>query len=114
MSDKDRNKSITDLIRAGDSESLAAVLNAPAVLTGITADIQASYREKYEEANVPILVKQRANALQTIGDLNAALNTAVQSTDNLVDDERMAEIDREIEAAEDAGTQFTDSFKVNN
>ena len=114
MTEKNRNTAIQSLINSGDSESLAASLNAPAVLTGLTPDLQDKYRMSYEESHAPHLVKQRADALKTIGDLDAVCNTAVSAADNLVDDERMEEIDRDIAASDEAHTQFTESFNVGN
>jgi hypothetical protein len=53
MREKERSEAIIGAIKFGDDRTLAAVLNLPPFVTGLTPTSQAYYREEWRRARMP-------------------------------------------------------------
>lgn len=65
MSQADRNSLLLSAMKSNDSETLAAMLDAPAYLAGIHREHQATMRATYEEQVAPHLVREMDALLDT-------------------------------------------------
>lgn len=75
MNPGDRVKAVHDLIQAHDGQTLAAILDAPSMLTGLTQEDLGKYREQFYQIAVPDLVKAR----DTFRDLSEHVQAAVDT-----------------------------------
>lgn len=110
MDNKDRHSAIKQLMQQGDSASMAAILKAPAMLSGITEELQNRYIVSYEEAQAPDLVLERADLVETVADLHAMVNASGKAAESFLDPARIRDIEEGERLAGEAESSFTQAF----
>ncbi len=110
MDDKTKAAKINELINNGDGAAVAAITKAPAVLTGISQDMQNKYLEVFTNRHAPDLVQERDVLMSTIADTATILGTARRAAGDFTDPVRMQSIENAEMSAMEAESKFNSSF----
>lgn len=105
-----RHRMINEIIESGDGTLAAAILKAPPLLVGITAEQQQHYHDDYLRRNAPELLAERDVFLETIGTTRDAIKTAKKAANAYYSPERLAEIDSQESAAIEAEEQYRNAW----
>lgn len=106
MGEKERNELLANAAHTGDVATLNAVFNGPAYLTGYDGEYMAAMRRLHEQKAAPDVSEEWNAMLEADNALQAALRAAQRAATEAKDERAMAQIMRDIEAAERAGQQF--------
>jgi hypothetical protein len=79
MSDKDRAITISSLIESGDGAAVAAITNAPSVLTGVTQELQGKYIEQFTSQQAPDLLDEQAALHDSMANAASIIGAAKRS-----------------------------------
>lgn len=93
MSSEERNAALRKMIDAHNGEGLAAVLNAPGMLSGIDDAQREDYRESYVQSRAPALIAERDLLTSTIADVSTVIGTARRAVSDYSDPNRLKEIE---------------------
>ena len=77
MTPAERAKAIADMIADGDTATLATLIDAPSVTTGLTAEVRGSIRERILRAKAPRLLAKREALTKAETKLQNAANRAL-------------------------------------
>jgi len=110
MGDKDRTITINSLIGSGDGAAIAAITNAPPVLTGITHELQSKYIEQFTSQQAPDLVDEQAALYDSMANAASIIGAAKRAASDFTDPERLQAIEDAERSAIEAEGQFRASF----
>jgi len=96
MSFQERSEILNAALKSGDGSTIAAITEAPALLSGVTADMQGRYREGVMEALAPEETAAKADLLESFDAGLTALGIVNKSIERGYDPVKL----REIEGAE--------------
>lgn len=97
-----RSKLVKELIDQGRGPELAAILKAPQLLTGLPADRLARYEEAFIAKHAAAELGERETIEAAFNEMCAASQAASLFVKELTDPNKLAEIERGVEAAKDA------------
>jgi len=108
MSSEQRTDFMNQALKEGNSEVMAAVIDAPAVLSGINPELQGRYRESMWQSKAPELYK----AMENTGDMFSEILTVTHNVGRAVQEGfDPAELGK-IEAAEAAHADANRRFEA--
>lgn len=102
----DRVRTIQDLIEGRDGVSLSAILEAPRVLTGLSADDIGKFREQYFQAACPDLIKARDTYRDLASHAQAVIATSLKAASEHGAPDRL----RELEAMDAASAKAKEAL----
>ncbi|SHK89325.1 hypothetical protein SAMN05216369_3515 [Marinobacter antarcticus] len=101
MSFKERGEALNAALKAGDGATIAAISEAPALLSGVTSDMQTRYREGLQEAMAPEETAAKADLFEAFDAGLVALGIVRKSIDSGYDPVQLREIEEsEAQSAE--------------
>jgi hypothetical protein len=102
----ERIQFLNDLLETGDGASLAAVLDAPSTLTGISKDVREKYREVATQRAAPSEYAAFTEILETLDSGLTASSCAADAASAFADPARLAQIEADEAAATAASASF--------
>ena len=112
MKPAERRSTILQIIKQGDSNSMAAILKASPLLSGIDGEMQDNYNDQYVKTHAPFLIESRDQMQDTVKELSIVLSSADKAADSLIDPERLQSIEDGERLANEADTAFNGSFVI--
>jgi hypothetical protein len=112
MDQKERFATISEIMKQGDGQSMAAISQAPAVLSGLSDEISARYVEDYTKMYAADLVNERDALHETASDLAIITSTADKAADGFSNPSRLQSIETEEQAAAEAENSFKGVFEA--
>jgi len=95
-----------------DGQGMAAISQAPAVLSGLTDEVSARFMDDYTRMYAADLVSERDALITTASDLSILTATADKAADGFSDPSRLRTIESEEQAAADAENAFKEVFEL--
>lgn len=111
MNEKQRAELTINFIKDRRSEDLAAILNAPAELSGLTSDGVKRLRTQYEESYAGELLRERDLFVETVASAHVAFNAGDNAALAYTDPARLRQIDEAEQASREAASKFKDSLQ---
>lgn len=100
MKPGERVKAIQAMIESKDGSSLAGIVDAPSMLTGLSAEDLGKFRDQFYRVAVPELVQARDTFRDLAEHLQTAIKTAMSAASEYSDPRKLRELEeREAEAA---------------
>lgn len=93
MKPGERITAIQAMVTARDGQSLAAVLDAPGILTGLSPDELSKTREQYYQTACPDLVKARDVHRDLVEHIDAAIKTSLTAATVYGDPRKLRELE---------------------
>ncbi|MGJ8588806.1 MAG: hypothetical protein ACSHXW_11680 [Yoonia sp.] len=103
---EDRNGVLREAVKAKDANTLAALLTAPSLVTGIDPEFAGHMREAYESAVVPELLDEMSQLIEGDQALQVVLRTADKAASETQDPVAVQAFIRAEAAAQEAKTAF--------
>ena len=94
MENSERAKAINQAIVEKDAPTVAAIVKAPAVLTGFTNDELTRYQTEYKNLVAPDYMGKLEGILDNEQLASTALNSAISASNEYIDNERYNEVER--------------------
>jgi len=110
MKPQERHDFLRNALKAKDVETVSALFNAPAVVTGIDPKLLAQGRADYERAVAPDLMDDVEFTLETDSALQAVTSAAARAAREAQDETAMQEFMRADSAAAAAKEAFDSSL----
>jgi hypothetical protein len=101
-----------DLARNKRGSELAAVVDAPTILTGITDDLATRFRELIETSHAPEEYQERIKLLEAFGEAFDMTALCADAASNFADPGKLATIERGEEAAAAAIAAFNEAAQA--
>lgn len=105
----ERANFLQTLLKTGDNESMAAVVFAPAFLSGLDAITHSRFRTQIEETRLPELTQNREVFLELSGNLKVALQVADKAAREFSNPRLLAEMEQRALAAKEAEARLNAS-----
>ncbi|MDZ4136682.1 MAG: hypothetical protein U1D06_13990, partial [Paracoccaceae bacterium] len=105
-----RNEVLRDAVKAKDAKTLAALLTAPALVTGIDPNYAGEMRTAYESAVAPELLDEMNMLIETDDALQAVMRTAETAARDTQDPAAVQAFIRAENAAQEAKAAFDSAF----
>ncbi|MBT3844242.1 MAG: hypothetical protein HN944_03355 [Gammaproteobacteria bacterium] len=112
MDQKARLATVKDIMSREDGQGMAAISQAPAVLSGLTDEVSARFMDDYTRMYAADLVSERDALITTASDLSILTATADKAADGFSDPSRLRTIESEEQAAADAENAFKEVFEL--
>lgn len=106
LAKNDRVAAITAAIDAFDKETLGALLSAPAYLSGLSADEQATFKRLYAEKHAPDAIKRKAILEEAVAINSRAFDEAIVEVGTMFPKSKIADISARIEKAQAAKNEI--------
>jgi hypothetical protein len=110
MSLKERSEALNSALKAGDGATIAAISEAPALLSGVTADIQTRYREGIMAALAPEETAAKAELFESFDAGLIALGLVNRSIASGYDPVKLREIEQAEAKSADASRSLESSY----
>lgn len=110
MSADDRNELFNQILKTGDTETLAAITEAPGILSGVTTEQQEAMREAVFRMKAPELVADRDYTLEMISTSLSIADLAEKSAVESFNPEELQRIEQDVLAAENAQSELDKAF----
>ncbi|MDI5987025.1 hypothetical protein QLQ85_19755 [Halomonas sp. M4R5S39] len=107
MTDQQRHDVVRQALDKGDGQTMAAIMEAPEVTTGLDPKQMTAYREAFEKKHTPELVEQREELYESFDAGLVALRNADNAAREWLKPGRL----REIEEAQERHSNATRSFE---
>lgn len=105
----ERSAFLQTLLKTGDNESMAAVVFAPAFLSGLDVTTHSRFRTQIEETRLPELSKNREVFAGLSGNLRTALTVAEKAIREFSNPRLLAEMEQRALAAKEAEARLNAS-----
>lgn len=105
----ERSNFLQTLLKTGDNESMAAVVFAPAFLSGLDAITHSRFRTQIEETRLPELTQNREVFAELSGNLRTALTVAEKAIREFSNPRLLAEMEQRALAAKEAEARLNAS-----
>lgn len=112
LNSKKKSELITQLVKEGRGPELAAIVEAPSVLTGIGDEEKARYKAMMVETHAADLLNELELIRSAFNEADTAITTAGQMVRALTDPNKLAEIERDHAAAAAADAAFAQSVRA--
>lgn len=106
MSHKDKMDVLNNSLKNKNTETLAAILEAPEILTGLNEDTKARYRDSAEKMLAPELYQQREELNEAFEVALAAEKSMYNAIKEGFDPDKLAEIDAAEQKHQEAAQAF--------
>jgi len=106
MSHTERVTALVEMTKTNNGPALAAITEAPAMLSGVTEGQQKQYRDAIVQMHAPTECVEEAELLEAFNGTLAAMDVATALAKDLNNPGRLAEIDRGVNAAMAAEIAF--------
>lgn len=100
MKPAERVKAVQGMITNKDGSALAAIFDAPPLLTGLSPEDIPKFREQFFQSTVPDIVKARDVYRELSEHAHAAIRTALKAATDYSDPRRLRELELKEAAAE--------------
>lgn len=110
MKEKDRQAALQQALEEGNGPIIAAITDAPQILTGINPEMAGRFREIVEERKAPELVAERSQILDHFDSTLAVLRTVDRSVSEGFDPEKLRKIEEAERNFQNASGSFESSF----
>lgn len=110
MTHKKRAETLEKAIKDGDSEVLAAVINAPELVTGLDKEMRENYKENLFLTVAPELVKERDQVMETFNACLTVSDTVKKAVENSFDPDKLREIEELTQQHQEAAAKFEASL----
>lgn len=108
LDDQKRHKILSDAVAAQDAQTIAAITEAPAYLSGMTSEQAATWRRQFELRHAPERTSRIDTLQKALEVVDATINEAVVYQENLHPAERTREIEKQQKAARDMQQRVAD------
>lgn len=112
MSHKDKMDVLNNSLKNKNTETLAAILEAPEILTGLNQDTRDRYKDSAEKALAPELYKQRELLNESFEVALAAEKTVRNAINDGFDPQKLAEIDAAEAKHQEAAQAFESAMSA--
>lgn len=110
MNAEDKAKTMQRAIESGDGETMAALTKAPAMLVGLSEEVQQGYAQDFQQKMAPDILNE-FESLRNLHELaQSSANIANYAAGDLSDMQKAAEIERAENNSAQANSNFNDAL----
>lgn len=94
MTPEQRSEALYQAAKSGDAETVAAITEAPSILSGVHDEVRTRTRELLENSKAPELVAQRADLFDSFDSVLASMSAVSKAAAEGFDPAKLAEIEK--------------------